>query len=76
MEEKKGTGQRPAPKENNQLDCNRLQSFCLGVSMIAILIFLIAYLKHSDKAMFLSLGMMLYSILVQAFINKEEDEND
>lgn len=76
MEHKKSTGQRPAPKENNQLDCNRLQSFCLGVSMIAILIFLIAYLKHSDRAMFLSLGMMLYSILVQAFINKEEDEND
>lgn len=76
MEEKKGTGQRPAPKENKQLDCSRLQSFCLGVSMIAILIFLIAYLKHSDRAMFLSLGMMLYSILVQAFIDKEDNEND
>lgn len=76
MDEKKGTGQRPAPKENNQLDCSRLQSFCLGVSMIAILIFLIAYLKHSDRAMFLSLGMMLYSILVQAFIDKEDNEND
>lgn len=74
--EKKGTGQRPAPKQKKQLDCSRLQSFCLGVSMIAILIFLIAYLKHSDKAMFLSLGMMLYSILVQAFIDKEDNEND
>jgi hypothetical protein len=76
MEHKKGTGQRPAPKENNQLDCSRLQSFCLGVSMIAILISMIAYLKHSDRAMFLSLGMMLYSILVQAFIDKEDNEND
>jgi accessory gene regulator protein AgrB len=76
MEHKKGTGQNPAPKEDIQVNYNKLQSFCLRVTIIAIIIFLIAYLIHNDKAIFLSLGMMLHSILIQAFVNSNEEDNE
>lgn len=80
MEElkKKGTGTE-APAPNNHFNYNRVQTLCLGLSLIAMTIFAIGYIKTNDRAVFLGLGMMLSSLIMHIALNpieKEDIENE
>lgn len=62
-----------------QVNYNKLVNLCLGLSFVAIVLFAIGYLKHSDRLTFLALGMMAGALLFHIGLNpiteEEEDEN-
>lgn len=69
MEEKKGTGRRPAPKCNEQYNFSRISNYCLGLFIIAITIIMVAYAKGKDNAVFFGIGMMVGVALLQMRVN-------
>ena len=71
---RKGTDNTSAPSIKNYYI--RLNNLCLTISIVAIAIACIAYLKHIDIAMFFSFGMMLVSLLFQFALNPIEDEDE
>lgn len=62
-----------------QVNYNKLVNLCLALSFVAIVMFAIGYLKHSDRLTFLALGMMASALLFHIGLNpiteEEEDEN-
>jgi Zn-dependent membrane protease YugP len=62
-----------------QVNYNKLVNLCLALSFVAIVLFAIGYLKHSDRLTFLALGMMASALLFHIGLNpitkEEEDEN-
>lgn len=76
MEEKKGTGQSPAPKRDKQVDYSRISSLCLGIVVISLTIVLVAYVKGVSGAVYMGLGMMFASVMVEIVMSTEEDNND
>ena len=62
-----------------QVNYSKLVNLCLVLSLAAIVLFAIGYLKHSDRLTFLALGMMASALLFHIGLNpiteEEEDEN-
>jgi hypothetical protein len=62
-----------------QVNYSKLVNLCLALSFVAIVMFAIGYLKHSDRLTFLALGMMASALLFHIGLNpiteEEEDEN-
>lgn len=63
----------------NHINYNRLVNLCLALSIIAVAIFVVGYLKHMDRLVFFGMGMMLCALLFHIGLNpiteEEEDEN-
>lgn len=60
-----------------QINYSRLVNLCLGLSVIAMAVFVLGYVRSDDRAVFLGMGMMFSSLVMHIAINPiEEDSND
>lgn len=76
MGNKNGTGHRPAPKGNKQVNYNRISNLCLGMFVISFVIICIAYAKGVNGAVYMGLGIMFASAMVEIAMSNEEDKED
>lgn len=80
-EKRKGADHTSTPKtginpETHQVNYNRISNMCLFISILGIAIVFISYVKDNDQSLFLGIGMMGASTLVQFALNPIEDEED
>jgi uncharacterized integral membrane protein len=75
MDEKKGTGQNPAPERENSIQHHnsRLSDFCLGLNLISLVIFFIGYMKNNERVEFMMMGILFATALILMVLNKEDE---
>lgn len=82
MERKNGTGQSPAPITRNKSaqDNNiRIKRLCLGLILISVTGFLIAYYKGAENWMCVMAGVLMTSVVIETVlypIEEGEDEDE
>lgn len=77
MERKKGTGHNPAPRnKSTQDDITRIKRLCLGLILISVTGFLIAYYKGADNWMCVMAGMLITTTVIETALYPIEEEDD
>lgn len=79
METKKGTGHNPAPIKRNkstQDNTNKLKRLCLGLILISVTGFLIAYYKKAENWMCVFSGVLITTAIMETVLYPIEEEDD
>lgn len=74
MDNKKGTGRRPAPKMKKQVDYSRVMNVCIVTNLISIIILFIGICMSNKYVMVFGVGLFIGIFLVEAVINPIEED--